>query len=126
MGYIKGLNISKEEREEGIVTKQKMRVRPERNRQREKRSESSGMQVCVSKMRGTVRGSGMPDCSQTLPLFYSTLSGFLATADVLQTNPCESELHPDHLSKTSNPDKKTFKRQAPKHTKPSLAAWRIK
>lgn len=48
------------------------------------------MQVCVSKTRGTVRGSAMPNYSQTLSLLYFTLSGLVTTADALHP-----ELHPD-------------------------------
>lgn len=59
-------------------------------RERKRTREGSGMQVCVSKTRGTVRGSAMPNYSQTLSLLYFTLSGLVTTADALHP-----ELHPD-------------------------------
>lgn len=77
----------------------KMREEREKKRRTEQRDiereskrtrEGSGMQVCVSKMRGAVRGSAMPNYSQTLSLLYFTLSGLQTTADALHP-----ELHPD-------------------------------
>lgn len=84
LGYVKALNISKHGKRG-------------RNRKGEswdgEREKGVRALVCVSKTRGTVRGSGMPNYSQTLPLIYLTLSGLLTTADALQTPPRPTEKH---------------------------------
>jgi len=77
-----------EKNERGEREEKESRV--ERQREGKRAREGSGMQVCISKMRGAVRGSAMPNYNQTLSLLYFTLSGLLTTADAL-----DPELHPD-------------------------------